>query len=85
MTVVAAPGQAALAYSACSDTQLKIGSNWLVPLWTGDCAQFAGSMRPSSEKLADGSRGERFEVPLLDATCLKATISSTSFAPCLRV
>jgi len=81
LTIMAVPSQAALAYSACSDSALKMGSNWLVPLWKGDCAQFASSLRPSSEKLGDGSRGERFEVPLVDATCLKATINSTSLTP----
>jgi hypothetical protein len=85
VATVAAPAlatpQAALAYAACSDMQLKLGARWLVPLWAGDCARFNGTMRPSSEKLGDGSRGERFEVPLIDATCLKATITSNDFTP----
>jgi hypothetical protein len=72
---------AALAYSTCDAPQLKSGSDWLVPLFDGDCAVFHGRLTQRSELLSDGSRGDRFEVPLVDAACVQVTIQSADFTP----
>jgi hypothetical protein len=74
------PGSA-LAYSGCDEPILRSGADWVVPLFDGDCARYAGTFRPSSETLSDSSRAERFEVVMLDANCLQADISSNDFSP----
>ena len=72
---------AALAYSLCDEPIVKDDTLWVVPLTDGDCSRFVGTLRPGSEILSDSSRAERFEVAMLDTTCLLATISSPDFTP----